>query len=100
MGAHGPGLATPGLSWCCPGATLPQGKRVGTVGLWLPTPWHGKQEDDKLSPQLFPGKGWRVGCTVTSGPLTSPTRVTACPEGSSGASSSRATHKGQQHGAG
>lgn len=100
MGAHGPGVATPGLSRCRPGATLPQGRKDSMVDLRLPAPWHGKREDDKLSLHLFPGKGWLVLCTVTSGPPTSPTRVTACPEGSSGASSSCAAREGQQHGAG
>lgn len=49
---------------------------------------HGKWEDNKLALHLFPGNGWFLVCTITSGPLTSPTRATGCPKSSSGASPS------------
>lgn len=42
----------------------------------------GKWSKNKLPLHLFPVKGWTVGRTVTSGPLTSPTCVTGCAKSS------------------
>lgn len=42
----------------------------------------GKWSKNKLPLHLFPVKGWTVGRTVTSGPLTSPIRVTGCAKSS------------------
>lgn len=64
-------------SWC---HLVPEEQRAH--GRAQPPLCHGKWRENKLPLHLFPGKGWTVVCTVTSGPLTSPTRVAGCAKSS------------------
>lgn len=64
-------------SWC---HLVPE--EQGAHGRAQPPLCHGKWRENKLPLHLFPGKGWTVVCTVKSGPLTSPTRVTGCAKSS------------------
>lgn len=57
---------------------------------------HGKWRENKLPRHLFPVRGWAVVCTLTSGPLTPPTRVTACAKSSSRALSGMAAVPGTE----
>lgn len=64
-----------------PGAISSQRSWGLTAEFSLPL-CHGKWTENKLPLHLFPAKGWTVVCTVTSDPLTSPTRVTGCAKSS------------------
>lgn len=89
VGGHGSGSAIPLPSWChlVPGEQGQSRSRPLCCGKW---------SKNKLPLHLFPVKRWTVVCTVTSGPLASPTRVTDCTKSSYKALSGMAAVAGTQ----